>query len=82
METFESAIPEEARHEAKLSPNGWVYKIAGEFGPDDVIPPDAIEGAWKVNSTGIITGGFIPNAKFNPKWGLKKVYKSDSGGPR
>jgi hypothetical protein len=33
--------------EATRHPNGWVYRIAGQFGPNDGVPPEAIVGAWK-----------------------------------
>jgi hypothetical protein len=35
-----SALVEEARR----FPGGWVYEIDGTFGPDDVVPPEAIRG--------------------------------------
>mgnify|MGYP000412044052 CR=1 FL=1 len=44
--------------------NGWVYKIEGNFGSTEYVPPEAVVGAWKVSSTGIITGEFIPNPKY------------------
>ena len=56
----------EAIAEAKQNPNGWVYKIVGDYGPDDAIPPEAIEGAWKVDEHGNISGEFIPNSNFEP----------------
>ena len=49
--------------EALNNPNGWVYRIAGQFGPSDRVPPEAIVGAWKVDASGRITGDFTPNAK-------------------
>ncbi len=51
--------------EAKRHPGGWVYRIAGKFGPDDRIPPDAIVGAWKVDALGIIRGPFIENKNYD-----------------
>jgi hypothetical protein len=53
--------------EAKLHPNGWVYRIEGSFGLNDAIPPKAIVGAWKVDAEGKISGEFIPNAKYLPE---------------
>lgn len=50
--------------EAKKNPNGWVYKIEGDYGPDDDIPPEAVVGAWKVNQDGEIVGDFIPNPNY------------------
>jgi len=55
--------------EARRFPNGWVYRIAGDFGPDDRIPPEAIVGAWKVDERGVIVGDFIKNERYDPvKW--------------
>jgi hypothetical protein len=50
--------------EAKRHPNGWVYEIVGEFGPNDAVPPSAIKGAWRVASDGTLTGEFEPNPNF------------------
>lgn len=46
--------------EAKANPGGWVYQIAGGFGPNDRIPPEFIKGAFKVDEDGNITGEFQP----------------------
>jgi hypothetical protein len=51
--------------EAKRHPGGWVYRIAGHFGPSDAVPPEAIVGAWKVDDGGNISGDFIRNEKYN-----------------
>src|SRR4051812_1204472 len=45
--------------EAKRYPNGWVYRIAGNFAPDSAVPAEAIVGAWQVDSQGRIAGDFI-----------------------
>ena len=51
--------------EARKNPNGWVYAIEGNFGPNDAVPPEAIAGAWKVSPDGkIIEGSFRPNPNF------------------
>ncbi|MCX5658594.1 MAG: hypothetical protein NTW19_02595 [Planctomycetota bacterium] len=50
--------------EAKRKPNGWVYAIEGNFGPNDGVPPTAIIGAWKVNENGEIVGEFLPNPNY------------------
>lgn len=51
--------------EAKANPNGWVYVIEGNYGPNDAVPPAAIAGAWKVDSEGVIVeGSFQSNPKF------------------
>ncbi len=62
--------PDEKPHtgeieEARRTPNGYVYRIAGNFAPDEAIPGDAIVGAWKVNARGEIEGKFILNDKYN-----------------
>jgi hypothetical protein len=59
-------IPKAIIEEAKRTPGGWVYEIVGAFGPNDVIPPEAIRGAWAVNDAGEIVGEFIPNPNFGP----------------
>lgn len=52
-------------NEAKNNPNGWVYAIDGNYGPNDNVPPQAIAGAWKVDSQGkIIEGSFKPNPNY------------------
>jgi hypothetical protein len=51
--------------EAKKNPNGWVYAIEGNFGPNDAVPPEAIVGAWKVSPDGkIVEGSFRENPNF------------------
>lgn len=50
--------------EARRNPNGWVYQIAGNFGPNDRVPPEAIVGAFKVNGHGELTGEFMANPNF------------------
>jgi len=58
--------------EAKKHPNGWVYVIAGNYAPNDAVPPEAIAGAWKVDPSGnIVPGSFQPNPKYTPKQGDK-----------
>lgn len=58
--------PPAAIAEAKRKPNGWVYVIEGNFGPNDAVPPESIKGAWKVDPHGQIVGPFIPNPKYRP----------------
>jgi hypothetical protein len=55
-----------ARAEAKNNPGGWVYALDGRYDPDGEIPPQAIEGAWKVDENGEIIGEFIPNPNYVP----------------
>ena len=52
--------------EAKKNPNGYVYRIEGNYSPEDRIPPEAIIGVWKVNSEGIILGDFQKNPNHKP----------------
>jgi hypothetical protein len=56
--------------EAARMPNGHVYRISGKIGdPNGRVPPEAIIGAWKVDASGKIVGGFIPNPNYDPvKW--------------
>ena len=60
---------EQAKREAKLHPNGWVYQIVGAYGPGEPVPPEAIAGAWKVDGNGNIIGEFIPNSNYRPRTG-------------
>lgn len=58
-------IDDATREEAKRNPNGWVYVIAGAYGPNDAVPPEAIVGAWKVDEVGsVIEGSFVSNPKY------------------
>ena len=52
--------------EAKKRPGGWVYEIVGSFAPDELVPPEAIRGAWKVDDNGNVVGAFLPNERFDP----------------
>ena len=61
-------MPEEVA-QARSNPGGWVYRVAGAFGADDAVPPEAIIGAWKVDERGDITGAFVPNERYDPgRW--------------
>jgi len=54
--------------EARKNPNGWVYAIDGNYGPNDAVPPEAIAGAWKVDAVGnIVPGSFQSNPKYKAK---------------
>jgi hypothetical protein len=59
--------PPSAQAEAKRHPNGFVYQIDGNFGPDDAVPPDRIVGAWKVDANGKIVGEFLPNPNYKTR---------------
>jgi hypothetical protein len=55
----------EMHQEAKRNPNGWVYVIQGNYGPNDAVPPEVIAGAWRVDASGnIIKGSYVANPKF------------------
>ncbi len=69
-DNLQSASYEETPHakavqEALHHPNGWVYEIDAAFENEIEVPPQAIKGAWKVNSEGIIEGKFIPNPNYH-----------------
>jgi hypothetical protein len=51
---------------ARENPGGWVYKIEGNYGPDDAVPAEAIVGAWRVDSSGNLTGEFQRNPRYQP----------------
>jgi hypothetical protein len=61
-------ITEQARVEAKAHPSGRVYVIGGEYSNTEAVPPQVIRGAWKVDAHGNITGEFIPNPNYDPKF--------------
>lgn len=46
--------------EALNYPNGRVYRIAGQFNPDERVPPEAIVGAWKVDETAGLRASSLP----------------------
>jgi hypothetical protein len=53
--------------EARRNPNGWVYVIDGDFGPNDGVPPERIVGAYKVDATGTLTDEYQPNPNYKPR---------------
>lgn len=55
--------------QAKLTPGGWVYRIAGKFAETEDVPPCAIVGAWQVDENGSIIGEFKRNPNYDgTKW--------------
>ena len=54
--------------EAKKWPGAQVYRIKGNFTPEEAVPREAIVGCWKVDASGQIVGDFIPNPNFDPKF--------------
>jgi hypothetical protein len=67
MNNTEFPVPEDAKHEAKLHPGGYVYRIDGQFGPDERVPAEAIIGAWKVDEDGNIIEPFVQNPNYKPR---------------
>jgi hypothetical protein len=57
---------QEAIAQANLNPGGWVLVVDGYMGPADQVPPERVQGAWKVDPEGNITGEFIPNPRYLP----------------
>lgn len=66
LKNAEKPYPQEIE-QAKMNPNGWVYRIAGKFSETESIPPEAIVGAWQVDADGNISGGFQRNSKYDTK---------------
>lgn len=60
----ENEITDEIIQAARENPGGWVYKIEGSFGRNEYVPPEAVVGAWKVDSEGRLTGEFVQNPKY------------------
>jgi hypothetical protein len=76
MKKIELPLPGEISA-ARSNPNEWVYRIAGDFGPNESIPPEAIVGAWKVDARGRIVGEFVVNKNYDPvRWPAHKGFLS------
>ncbi|QGH67833.1 hypothetical protein GHV42_02850 [Xanthomonas oryzae pv. oryzicola] len=73
MNNKEHEITPDVVQAARENPNGWVYKIKGEYGPTEHVPPEAVVGAWKVDADGNLTGEFMSNPKYQPS--LSKAEK-------
>ncbi|HYO08296.1 MAG TPA: hypothetical protein VER17_04945 [Tepidisphaeraceae bacterium] len=56
------AISPDLIAEAKKLPNGWVYAIDGVAEAGEV-PPERVQGAWKVDANGEVEGEFIFNRR-------------------
>jgi hypothetical protein len=50
--------------EAKANPGGKVYEIDWEYPDDQVVPPEAVRGAWSVDEDGELTGEFTENPNY------------------
>lgn len=61
---MEHEVTEEVIQAARAHPGGFVYKIEGNFGPDDAVPPEAIVGAWEVDPNGKLTEKFFANPNY------------------
>jgi hypothetical protein len=55
-----------AIEEARRNPGGWILVVDGYDGPPDKVPPERVQGAWKVGDDGVILGDFVPNPKYRP----------------
>ncbi len=62
-------FPAELVEQARAFPGGWVYEIDGEYSANEAVPPEAIRGAWQVDSGGNLTGHFEVNPRFRPQSG-------------
>jgi hypothetical protein len=49
------------------NPPGWLFLIDGDYGPGDVLPSEAIRGAWAVDANGKPTGSLRRNPSFRPR---------------
>ncbi|MFS4466199.1 hypothetical protein [Maribacter sp. 2210JD10-5] len=58
-------ITSELIEEAKKNPNGWIYVLDKEYEGKEEVPPEFIQGAWKVDGKGEIEGDFMPNPKYH-----------------
>ncbi|MFJ2665189.1 type VII secretion system-associated protein [Nocardia fluminea] len=59
-------VTDAIRLEARRRPGGWVYVIDPYFDSNDRVPPHGIEGAWKVDNQGEVTGEFHHNPNYKP----------------
>jgi len=64
----QSLLPSDGeKKEAKNHPNGWVYRFDRPFSEEEAVPPEAIIGAWKVDSNGNLTGEWKLNKNYIPR---------------
>lgn len=57
---------DQMKEQAKRNPGGWVYKIDWPYQDNEYVPPEAIEGAFKVDSSGLLTNFFEENKRYRP----------------
>lgn len=67
VSTQEAQLSDAVLQAAKQNPGGWVYQVDREYATSLSVPPEAIVGAWQVDSFGNIIGKFIPNPNYRPK---------------
>lgn len=61
-------VTNELKEEARKNPGGWVYVIDPAYPklPGGRVLPQAIVGAWKVDTEGNIEGEFLTNKNYVP----------------
>ena len=69
----------EAQAEAAQNPGGRVYAIDGRYDPNGHVPPEAIQGAWRVSEAGEIVGEFIPNPNYVPNHAKRQDWQFGDG---
>ena len=50
--------------EAQSKPNGFLYEIDYAYPDDQPTPPEAIRGAWEIDSQGQFTGRYSVNERY------------------
>jgi hypothetical protein len=60
-------VPPDLFSGKERNPRGWLFLIEGNFGPGEVLPPEAIRGAWAVDANGKPLGRLRRNPKFRPQ---------------
>lgn len=61
--TREEAPTDAERHAARNHAGGYLYRIDPDCDPHGRVPPEKIQGAWKVDAAGNIVGRFQRNPK-------------------
>jgi hypothetical protein len=60
-------VPPELFSGKQRHPHGWLLLIDGDFGPGDVLPPEAIRGAWAIGADGKPIGTLRRNPRYRPQ---------------
>jgi|SRR3569833_1126542 len=63
---------------ARRNPGGWVYQCDPQSEPSLPIPPDAVQGAWKVDAYGNVVGEFVPNPSYRGRQAQANPYGSSN----